>query len=115
MLPKANQFAISEVKVNIKGRDDGNRDVSNDSRNNFSEYVPMRASGTTGVKNSIPGFSRILSANTNMQRRDLSQKLSQRDHGDLLDKDIKKLAEEWDGDPHDPDFWKRFEGENSQS
>ena len=25
------------------------------------------------------------------------------------------MAEEWEGDPHDPDFWKRFEGENSQS
>ena len=41
--------------------------------------------------------------------------MPQQDHGKLLDKDIKKLAEEWEGDPHDPEFWQRFEGENSQT
>ena len=31
-------------------------------------------------------------------------------HGTVI---LKKLAKEWEGDPHDPAFWKKFEGENS--
>jgi len=27
--------------------------------------------------------------------------------------EIQKLAKEWEGDPHDPAFWQKFEGENS--
>lgn len=29
--------------------------------------------------------------------------------------DIKKLAADWEGDPNDPEFWKRLENENSQT
>ncbi len=63
----------------------------------------------------IPNFSRILSAKTSIVRQDISKQLVQNDHQDLLQNDVKKLAEEWEGDPHDPEFWKRFEGENSQT
>lgn len=34
-----------------------------------------------------------------------AQTIKQSDHGDLLDNNIKDLVKEWEGDPHDDQFW----------
>ena len=98
--------------MNVTGRPETrNGDVSSDRF--ATEYVNVGGSAKPGA---IPNFSRILSARSaqsSIQRQELQTKLKQKDHANLLDKDIKKLAEEWEGDPHDPEFWQKFEGETS--
>ena len=89
-------------------------DQSNDSRNLMSEFVPRNQ---PFKKNSavpiITNFDRVMSAKTSVQRRDLSNRMvqNQQDNqqSDLLQSDVKQLAEEWEGDPYDPEFWKRIE------
>ena len=31
-----------------------------------------------------------------------------------MQNDVKQMADEWEGDPHDPEFWKRIEQSNNQ-
>ena len=99
--------------MNVTGRPETrNGDVSSD-RGFATEYVNVGGGAKPGA---IPNFSRILSARSgqsSIQRQELQTKLKQKDHANLLDKDIKRLAEEWEGDPHDPEFWQKFEGETS--
>lgn len=87
----------------------------------MSEYVhrrdPLGKRSTGAAISSIPNFSRILSAKTSIQRQDISRRMvqNQHDHGDLLQKDVAQLAEEWQGDPSDPEFWKRLEQEKNDT
>ena len=60
------------------------------------------------VRSGIP--TRIQSSKTsNYDRLQRAQTLKQSDHGDLLDNNIKDLVKEWEGDPHDDQFWEKFE------
>lgn len=61
-VPKPSNFAISEVKVNVSGRQDTRNDSSNS--RGYSEIA--------GVKK-IPQFSRILSAKTSSIERQTLQ------------------------------------------
>jgi len=63
ILPKPNQFTVSDLKVNITAMKETRND-SNDSRG-VSEYVDLKSKKL----NNIPNFSRILSAKTSSAGR----------------------------------------------
>ena len=92
-LPRPSTYTIQDGAVDTSHANDRTRDEnhSNDSRNLMSEIGPRRgknltkAAGPPAVQ-SIPNFSRILSAKTSIQRQDISRRMmqNQQEHGDLL-------------------------------
>ena len=91
---------------------------STDSRNLMSEFVPRNPHfQQVSAVGRIPNFERVMSANTSIERRDLSRRMAKNMNdnmqSNLLQSDVKQLADEWEGDPHDDEFWKRIEQSNN--
>ena len=112
-LPKAQQFTVSQVNVHVTGREHSRGD-SDDSRGYQYSEADRFVGGRFNREQRHQNLTRLMSSKTaNHDRLERAKTLQQSDHADLLGEtgldNIKQLAQEWEGDPHDDQFWTKFE------